>query len=87
MAVTKLKAYHSDTAVKNAVGYILNTDKTQLQDTSRFIDAKGIEIIENAMHYAENRLKTTYVAEDGKTEVLVSGHRCKVDLAKDTLND
>jgi len=84
MAVTKLKAYHSDTAVKNAVGYILNTDKTQLQDTSRFIDAKGMEIIENAMHYAENRLKTTYVAEDGKTEVLVSGHRCKVDLAKDT---
>ena len=45
MAVTKLKAYHSDTAVKNAVGYILNTDKTQLQDTSRFIDAKGMEII------------------------------------------
>ena len=84
MAVTKLKSYHSDTAVKNAVGYVLNADKTRLQDTSRFVDAKGMEIIENAMHYAENRLKTTYVAEDGKTEVLVSGHRCKIDLAKDT---
>ncbi len=84
MAVTKLKAYHSDSAVQNAVGYVLNADKTQLQDTSRFMDAKGMEVIENAMHYAENQLKTTYVAEDGKTEVLVSGHRCKVDLAKDT---
>ena len=78
MAVTKLKAYHSDSAVQNAVGYVLNADKTRLQDTSRFMDAKGMKIIENAMHYAENQLKTTYVAEDGKTEILVSGHRCNI---------
>ena len=84
MAVTKLKAYHSDSAVQNTVGYVLNTDKTTLHDPSRFMDAKGMEMIENVMHYAENHLKTTHVAADGKTEVLVSGHRCKVDLAKDT---
>ena len=37
--------------------YILNTDKTQLQDTSRFIDAKGMEIIENALQFAKSGLK------------------------------
>ena len=84
MAVTKLKAYHSDSAIQNTVSYVLNVDKTYLQDTTRFMDANSMKIIENAMHYAENQLKTTYLAEDGKTEVLVSGHRCKVDLAKDT---
>lgn len=80
MAVTKLKAYHSDTALQNTMNYIIDKEKTRL---SPCLDMKEDTLLSILMNYAENPWKTTTFAEDGETEVLVSGHHCKVDLAKD----
>ena len=80
MAVTKLKAYHSDTALQNTMNYIIDKEKTKL---SPCLDTKEDNLLSALMKYAENPWKTTTFAEDEETEVLVSGHHCKVDLAKE----
>lgn len=84
MAVTKLKAYHGDAATENTIDYSTDLKKTIMENLGRFEDAKKADILENVMGYAENEIKTSLIADDGHTEVLVSGHHCKVDLAVET---
>lgn len=82
MAVTKLKAYHSTSAIRNTVDYVMEEKKTRMSPENP--DSKGWEIMQNAVRYATNQSKTTYISEDGHTEILVSGHHCAPDLAEVT---
>ena len=81
MAVTKLKAYHSASAIRNTVDYVMEEQKTRMSPENP--DAKGWEVMQNAVHYATNQSKTTYISEDGHTEILVSGHHCLPDMAEE----
>jgi len=81
MAVTKVKAYHSASSIRNTIVYVKNEEKTKLDYHP---DEDALHVLHNAIRYSENDIKTTYVAEDGHTEVLVSGHHCSVELAEET---
>ena len=81
MAVTKIKAYHSASSIKNTIVYVKNEEKTKLEYSP---DEEALHVLHNAIRYSENDIKTTYVAEDGHTEILVSGHHCSVELAEET---
>ena len=63
MAVTKLKAYHSASAIRNTMGYVMEEQKTKMLPENP--DAKGWEVMQNAVRYATNHTKTTYISEDG----------------------
>ena len=81
MAVTKIKAYHSASSIKNTIVYVKNEEKTKLEYSP---DEEALHVLHNAIRYSENDIKTTYVAEDGHMEILVSGHHCSVELAEET---
>lgn len=81
MAVTKVKAYHSASSIRNTIVYVKNEEKTKLEHRP---DEEALHVLHNAIRYSENNIKTTYVAEDGHTEILVSGHHCSVELAEET---
>lgn len=55
MAVTKLKAYHSDAAAENTIDYSTDLKKTIMENLKRFDDAKSTDILENVMGYAESK--------------------------------
>lgn len=83
MAVTKTKAYHTvESVVQKVIRYSENKEKTSMyMDETMLREAKGINTV---VDYAKNGTKTTHVAPDGHTEILVSGHNCKVNLAVET---
>ncbi len=81
MAVTKVKAYHSSSSIRNIIVYVKSEEKTKLEYHP---DEEALDVLHNAIRYSENNIKTTYVAEDGHTEILVSGHHCSVELAEET---
>jgi len=80
MAVTKIKAYHSASSIRNTIVYVKNEEKTTLEYSP---DEEALHVLHNALRYSENDIKTTHVAEDGHTEILVSGHHCSVELAEE----
>lgn len=83
MPVLKSKAYSSSQAIENAINYVTDVDKTGIMDFERFIGARSSEdLIQNALNYSANPEKTSLIS-DGKEEVLVSGYRCKPELAAD----
>lgn len=85
MPVLKSKAYTAQQAIENALNYIEDKDKTGMLDWERFLDAKSSDsLLQNAMNYSANPDKTTLHPDDGQEEQLVSGYRCRLDLAKET---
>lgn len=87
MPVLKSKAYTAQQAIENALNYIEDKDKTGMLDWERFLDAKSSDaLLQNAMNYSANPNKTTLHPNggQGEQEQLVSGYRCRLDLAKET---
>ncbi len=85
MPVLKSKAYTAQQAIENALNYIEDKDKTGMLDWERFLDAKSSDILlQNAMNYSANPNKTILHSDNGHEEQLVSGYRCRLDLAKET---
>ena len=85
MAVLKSKAYTAQQAIENALNYIEDKDKTGMLDWERFLGAKSSDaLLQNAMNYSANPNKTTLHPNGNQEEQLVSGYRCRLDLAKET---
>ena len=85
MPVLKSKTYTAQQAIENALNYIEDTDKTGMLDWERFWDAKSSDtLLQNAMNYSANPNKTNLHSDSGQEEQLVSGYRCRLDLAKET---
>ncbi len=91
MAVTKLKAYHSDNATGNALNYIEDNKKTILRHRmanplSDSTDALTGTETANALHYSMNPLKTTFRNGQEETE-LISGWRVLPSIAPEMFKD
>lgn len=85
MPVLKSKAYTAQQAIENALNYIEDKDKTCMLDWERFLGSKSSDILlQNAMNYSANPNKTILHSNSGHEEQLVSGYRCRLDLAKET---
>ncbi len=85
MAVTKLKAYHSEQAINNALNYIEDSKKTALTEhLPKGLTPAGISFgtsaTENALAYAMNPAKTTINHEKQEIQ-LISGWRVKPSIA------
>ncbi len=87
MAVTRIKAYHSEHAIACGISYIQNPEKTDPARASgpdfgmeTYHGPEG-EHLTNAFLYAANPDKTRFDA-DGRPELLISGHNCMPDNAE-----
>lgn len=76
MAVTKIKAYNSETAIDNSLRYVEDKKKTSILRNRE---------VDNALEYSEDAEKTTLIEEDGSEDILVSGHRCIPETASDMI--
>lgn len=85
MPVLKSKAYTAQQAIENALNYIEDKDKTGMLDWERFLGTKSSDaLLQNAMNYSANPNKTILHSDSDQEEQLVSGYRCRLDLAKET---
>lgn len=85
MPVLKSKAYTTQQAIENALNYIEDKDKTGMLDWKRFLGAKSSDsLLRNAIDYSANPNKTTLHSDSSQEQQLVSGYRCRLDLAKET---
>lgn len=81
MAVTKLKAYNTDTAIGNALDYMEDQSKVTF-DVEKFAkEVSSDGMIDNALAYSVNSIKTSLMGKDGEVETLVTGVNCKPSLA------
>lgn len=88
MSILRSKAYHTVTATYNSLNYVVNADKTAIDDIDDGFYSGGLtdselgKNVSNAFKYSVNPNKTVKINEDGEKETLVSGVNCKPDTAE-----